>query len=76
MEILDGDNKNLKNQGGQKAKRDLVQFIDYKKYRGNPEALGQAVLAEIPDQIRKYFRYQNIKPKPLPDPKIEMQKQK
>jgi hypothetical protein len=44
MEILDGDT-GLFDEKGRKARRDLVQFVPYNKYSGNPGLLAQQVLA-------------------------------
>ena len=38
MEILDGDN-GIINSKGQKGMRDLVQFVQFRNFKGNPELL-------------------------------------
>ena len=38
----------LMNSKGEKACRDLVQFVPFIKYEKNPEKLSEVVLAEIP----------------------------
>ena len=48
MEILDSDINPLMNSKGEKACRDLVQFVPFIKYEKNPEKLSEEVLAEIP----------------------------
>ena len=48
MEILDSDINPLMNSEGEKACRDLVQFVPFIKYEKNPEKLSEVVLAEIP----------------------------
>eukprot|EP00825_Cyclidium_porcatum_P016458 TRINITY_DN1947_c0_g4_i1.p1 TRINITY_DN1947_c0_g4~~TRINITY_DN1947_c0_g4_i1.p1 ORF type:complete len:321 (+),score=57.31 TRINITY_DN1947_c0_g4_i1:691-1653(+) len=63
MEILDGD-KGLQNQQGQKAKRDIVQFVPFKKYNDNINELARSVLSELPDQLVSYYISQGIKPRP------------
>ncbi|ESO08587.1 hypothetical protein HELRODRAFT_190776 [Helobdella robusta] len=68
MDILDGDNGVLRDSSGNVAKRDIVQFVPFRNYeRASPAALAKQVLAEIPDQVVKYFRMNNIEPeKPKP----------
>lgn len=48
MDTLDGD-AGLVNSKGQKAARDLVQFVPFRNFNGNQAALAKAVLAEIPE---------------------------
>ena len=43
METLDGD-EGLWDPSGRKAKRDLVQFVPFNKFNGNPNALAENVL--------------------------------
>ena len=63
MDILDGDD-GLYNSNGQKAVRDLVQFVPFNKYKGNPQILAQKVLEELPDQLVEYFQLIGRKPNP------------
>jgi hypothetical protein len=37
---------------GQKAERDIVQFVPFRDFKGNPSALASATLAEVPQQVR------------------------
>jgi len=53
MEILDGD-FGLVNSKGEKAKRDLVQFVPFKEYN-DMTSLAQGVLQEVPDQLVEYM---------------------
>jgi len=53
MEILDGD-YGLINSKGEKAKRDLVQFVAFREH-SDMNSLGQAVLQEVPDQLVEYM---------------------
>ena len=67
METLDGDEKALSS-GGIKASRDIVQFVELRKFLSGPhswnkEALAKEVLAEIPDQLVKWMLSRGIKPK-------------
>ena len=66
MERLDGDNQALQC-GGVKATRDIVQFVELRKfltgpYSWNKEALAKEVLAEIPDQLVKWMVGRGIMP--------------
>ncbi len=54
MEILDGDD-GLFNSNGIKAPRDLVQFVTFRKFAGNHEALAREVLEEMPRQLVEYI---------------------
>lgn len=61
METLDGDD-GLFDRRGQRCKRDLVQFVPYNKFKGNPSALAKEVLEELPDQLTQYYMAKGIKP--------------
>ena len=63
MEYLDGDN-GLVDSDGRKAKRDLVQFVPFNKFKGNPAKLAESVLEELPMQLCEYMRMVGIKPDP------------
>jgi len=68
MEILDGDNGRLSSNGNF-AKRDIVQFVELRKFvqRGhgwNKELLAKAVLAEIPFQLCSWMKSNGFKPRP------------
>lgn len=63
MEYLDGDN-GLVDSSGRKAKRDLVQFVPFNKYKSNPMKLAENVLEELPMQLCEYMRMVGIKPDP------------
>ena len=60
MDILDGDRQGLSYKG-QKAKRDIVQFVELSQFlAGNggwsKESLARAVLAEVPGQVEHFQR--------------------
>ena len=59
MERLDADINPLINSKGEKACRDLVQFVPFLKYERNPEKLSDEVLAEIPRQLIEYYEQNN-----------------
>ena len=54
MDILDGDN-GLYNKKGQKAARDIVQFVPFNKVHQNPDLLARELLAELPGQVVQYM---------------------
>uniref|UniRef100_UPI00358E0E57 copine-3-like isoform X2 n=1 Tax=Myxine glutinosa TaxID=7769 RepID=UPI00358E0E57 len=63
MDFLDADQGTLKSPTGEKAVRDIVQFVPFRDFKHLPkEALGKAVLAEIPNQVTAYFRMRKIAP--------------
>jgi len=62
MEILDGDS-GLRNAKGQKATRDFVQFVPFRKYQHDITLLAKHVLAEIPEQLVQYKTLVGRKPR-------------
>ena len=66
MDELDGDDGLLRDRNGNQCIRDTVQFILFNEYK-NGEKLAQAVLEEIPNQIRDYYKYLNLSPEDLDD---------
>ena len=54
MERLDGDN-GLYNSKGQRAMRDIVQFVPFREVGMNPDLLAQELLAELPSQVTQYM---------------------
>lgn len=61
METLDGDTVLLTNSKGEVTKRDLVQFVQFNKYKNRIEVegvineLAEEVLKEVPRQVEEYF---------------------
>ena len=57
MVTLDGDEIPLTDNDGNVTKRDLVQFVEYEKFKksGNNNELSEEVLREIPRQIEEYY---------------------
>ena len=64
METLDSDDKLLRDHKGRTASRDIVQFVPFKKYQGNPYMLAKEVLAEVPAQLTGYMKQHNLAPMP------------
>jgi len=72
MEELDGDNQKL-SAGGRVASRDIVQFVELRKFLGqrntwSKELLAKEVLAEIPQQFVGWMKSRGIYPKNVPTP--------
>lgn len=64
MENLDSDQQLLMDRRGQRASRDIVQFVPFRKYQNNPTALAKEVLAELPKQLTSYMEGKNLIPAP------------
>lgn len=59
MEILDGDDIPLSNEKGI-VERDIVQFVEFSKYKNRIELLAEEVLKEVPRQVEDYYRGKKI----------------
>ena len=62
MEILDGDKEPLISSSGEIRKRDIVQFVPFKKFQNEKgvndgDELAEEVLKEIPRQIEEYYQF-------------------
>ena len=60
MDQLDGDKIPLENTKGEVWKRDIVQFVEFEKFKKGNEiedvtSLTEEVLKEIPTQVEEYF---------------------
>ena len=66
MEVLDADINPLRNSSGVSAVRDLVQFVEFRKFQYNRIILAEHVLEEIPGQVETYFKM--IKKSPNSNP--------
>ena len=64
MDALDSDEQLLMCNTGQRARADIVQFVPFRKFQGNPTLLAKEVLAELPAQITNYMKWKNIIPAP------------
>lgn len=62
MDKLDGDECRLTSSKGEKAVRDIVQFVPFRKYIAAPEVLAAKVLEEIPGQFVQHMRMNDIPP--------------
>ena len=62
MDELDCDDGLLRSQNGRLAQRDIVQFVPMNKYGNDPARLAEEVLAEVPDQVQQWARFNHIKP--------------
>ena len=65
MVILDGDKIPIKSSTGMIRKRDLVQFVEFDKFKNNPTKLSEQVLEEVPRQVIEYYAMKNIFPNNL-----------
>jgi Copine/C2 domain len=63
MNILDADNGQLKDNKGNLAVRDIVQFVKFTDYAASDYSLAEAVLRELPGQVDKYYNMVGIVPK-------------
>jgi len=67
MEALDGDDGHLVNSRGQRAARDIVQFVPMCNHNGRLDNLAAEVLAEVPRQLINYMKQANVMPnEPIP----------
>mmetsp|Transcript_29152 Transcript_29152/g.68686 ORF Transcript_29152/g.68686 Transcript_29152/m.68686 type:complete len:180 (-) Transcript_29152:40-579(-) len=66
MEQLDGDEVALQS-GGVKASRDIVQFVEFRKFGGDGVRLAREVLEEIPLQLVSFMMSRGFRPNPPPE---------
>ena len=60
MHNFDGDEKPLISTVGEIRKRDIVQFVEFNKFKGSIDRgtdLAEEVLKEIPRQVEDYYKY-------------------
>ncbi|GKT32668.1 Copine-3 [Aduncisulcus paluster] len=62
MEFLDSDGTMLRDSRGNSAIRDMVQFVPFNKFAGNPHLLAQETLAELPKQVLEYAKSVEMMP--------------
>ena len=61
MDMLDGDSEPVVNSKGEPWKRDIVQFVEFEKFKKNNAInygtdLTEEVLKEIPKQVEEYYQ--------------------
>jgi len=66
MKELDGDEVAIRNREGEKALRDIVQFVEFNEFKQNTALLAEEVLKEVPDQVVEYMKSKGINPEPMP----------
>lgn len=79
MEIFNDNEMKLVDSRGVKTTRDLVQFVEFNKFKNNSIQLAKQVLLQLPDQIENYFKLVNITPQQLNhklDPDIQQARQR
>ena len=64
MVELDGDERPLVDRHGKRMRRDIVQFVEFRKHAGDEAKMAEAVLAEMPGQLVEFMRLTGIRPKP------------
>ena len=52
---LDDDDGRLVDDKGNKPKRDVVQFVEFEKYKACPVELSNRIMAEIPKQVLSFY---------------------
>jgi len=62
---LEGDEAVLKDENGNKAVRDIVQFVPYSYFQNDMKDLAECIFEKIPYQIIEYFYLQKISPEKL-----------
>lgn len=64
MHVLDSDGQIMRNSKGHVAKRDIVQFVDYSKFKHRTlDDLVAEVLKEVPKQICTFYKFAGIDPR-------------
>jgi len=51
----DGDEEPIISSRGEKIARDIVQFVEFRKFEGDALRLSAEVLQEIPRQVEDYY---------------------
>ena len=63
MHELDCDGSRvLENSSGEKAKRDIVQFVEFNKFKNDPKLLAEKVFEEIPKHVEEFYKMINLPP--------------
>ena len=65
MDVLDADDKPLRNRAGKTMSRDIVQFVPFRNYKDvHYSRLAADTLQEIPGQLLGYMKSKGLKPNP------------
>ena len=56
MQILDMDREKTKSVFNPQPRNDIVQFVPYNKFGGNPVRLTEEVLKELPEQVTEFMQ--------------------
>ena len=59
MEKLDGDQLEILNKRGDSCARDIVQFVNYRKYKHDLSIFSREALMEIPTQLMNYMKFKS-----------------
>lgn len=62
MEVLDADDNPLRSSTGERASRDIVQFVPFRKFKDDPVRLAKETLAEVPHQLVSYMAANRVPP--------------
>ena len=62
MRELDDDDNNMVDSNGKHTERDLVQFVEFKKFQNNGVNLAKQVLEELPRQVSEYYQLMGLTP--------------
>lgn len=59
MKELDSDDQ-LLSEDGVYAERDIVQFVEFEKYKNDGQELARELLAEFPGQFLSYMKFLHL----------------
>jgi hypothetical protein len=62
MDALDADDEFLTDSQGNRASRDIVQFVNFRELQADANKLEEEVLAEVPKQMTDYFHMRAFTP--------------
>jgi len=62
MHVLDGERGTLRHSNGELDKREICQFVPFKRFNHDHNALARHVLEKIPDQLTSYYQLMDIRP--------------
>ena len=76
MDELDDDDCQLRDSKGKKTERDLVQFVEFRKFKNSGILLAKEVLEELPRQVAEYYQLMGMSPKDIQNVKTDIDFQK